>query len=196
MAAILPDGTYPPASAFGVVGGQTVSRGQATVETFSAFVGSRYPALVRYGVLLTGDRGHGEDLVQSALVKTYRAWGRLYPDGQPEAYTRTVMERMAWRMVRRRWRGELPTADLPELAADTDAYAMKDQAEAVLDALRTLPAQQRIVLVLRYWDGLSEAEIAERLGCSAGTVKSRASRAVAFLRASALLNDETVGERR
>ncbi|MBA2552637.1 MAG: SigE family RNA polymerase sigma factor [Geodermatophilaceae bacterium] len=172
------------------------------MEGFSAFVGSRYPALVRYGVLLTGDRGHGEDLVQTALVKTFRVWGRLYPDGQPEAYTRTVMERLAWRMVRRRWRGELPTADLPELAADTDAYAIKDQAEAVLDALRTLPAQQRIVLVLRYWAGLSEAEIAERLGCSAGTVKSRASRAVAFLRASKLLNDmdadvdETIGERR
>ncbi|MGI8694700.1 MAG: SigE family RNA polymerase sigma factor [Geodermatophilaceae bacterium] len=172
------------------------------MEGFSAFVGSRYPALVRYGVLLTGDRGHGEDLVQTALVKTFRVWGRLYPDGQPEAYTRTVMERLAWRMVRRRWHGELPTAELPDHAAATDAYAIQDQAAAVLDALRTLPAQQRIVLVLRYWAGLSEAEIAERLGCSAGTVKSRASRAVAFLRASRLLNemdadvDETIGERR
>ncbi len=159
------------------------------MEGFSAFVGSRYPALVRYGVLLTGDRGHGEDLVQSALVKTYRAWSRLYPEGQPEAYTRTVMERMAWRMVRRRWRGELPTADLPERATDGDAYAERDRADAVLQALRTLPAQQRVVLILRYWAGLTEAEIAERLGCSAGTVKSRASRAVAFLRASALLDD-------
>lgn len=167
------------------------------MEGFSAFVGSRYPALVRYGVLLTGDRGHGEDLVQSALVKTYRAWSRLHPDGQPEAYTRTVMERMAWRLVRRRWRGELPTADLPERAADGDAYADRDRADAVLQALRTLPAQQRIVLVLRYWAGLSEAQIAERLGCSAGTVKSRASRAVAFLQASHLLDDrhERSGER-
>ncbi len=166
------------------------------MESFSVFVGSRYPALVRYGVLLTGDRGHGEDLVQSALVKTYRAWSRLHPDGQPESYTHTVMERMAWRMVRRRWRGELPSAELPDRPAESDDYASKDQAEAVLKALRTLPAQQRIVLVLRYWAGLSEAEIAERLGCSTGTVKSRASRAVAFLRASTLLNDETIGERR
>jgi DNA-directed RNA polymerase specialized sigma24 family protein len=76
---------------------------------FSEFVGTRYPALVRYGVLPTGDRGHGEDLVQSALVKTFGNWPRLHPDGQPEAYTRTVRERMAWRMVRRRWHGELPT---------------------------------------------------------------------------------------
>lgn len=108
------------------------------------------------------------------------------------------MERMAWRMVRRRWRGELPTAELPDVANDTDNYASTDQAAEVLEALRTLPAQQRIVLVLRYWTGLSEAEIAERLGCSTGTVKSRASRAVGFLRASRLRNDvqKTTGERR
>jgi len=108
------------------------------------------------------------------------------------------MERMAWRMVRRRWRGELPTAYLPDRAEDSDDFAATDRAEAVLEALRTLPAQQRMVLVLRYWAGLSEAEIAERLECSAGTVKSRASRAVAFLRASNLLNDvdELIGERR
>ncbi len=164
------------------------------MEGFSEFVGSRYPALVRYGVLLTGDRGHGEDLVQSALVKTYRAWGRLHPDGQPEAYARTVMERMAWRMVRRRWRGELPTAELPERPDETDDYAARDQADVVLEALRTLPAQQRVVLVLRYWAGLSEAEIADRLGCSTGTVKSRASRAVAFLRTSRLLNDSDLND--
>lgn len=156
---------------------------------FSGFVSSRYPALVRYGVLLTGDRGHGEDLVQSALVKTLSAWGRLYPDGQPEAYTRTVMERMAWRMVRRRWRGEIPTEMLPEAAVAGDSYARHDLADAVLAALRQLPATQRIVLVLRYWAGLSEVEIASRLGCSTGTVKSRASRAVAFLRQSKLLVD-------
>ena len=168
------------------------------MEGFSEFVSGRYPALVRYGVLLTGDRGLGEDLVQSALVKTYGAWRRLHPDGRPEAYTRTVMERMAWRMVRRRWRGEVPSADLPDRADETDAYAESDRADAVLEALRTLPAQQRIVLVLRYWTGLSELEIADRLGCSTGTVKSRASRAVAFLRASHLLDDveETTGERR
>lgn len=158
-------------------------------SSFATFVGSRYAGLVRFGVLLTGDRGHGEDLVQSALVKTYRAWGRLHPDGQPEAYTRTVMERMAWRMVRRRWRGEVPTAEPPERVEATDRYAAADDADAVLAALRLLPAQQRVVLVLRYWEDLSEAEIAARLGCSAGTVKSRASRAVDFLRRSGVLSD-------
>jgi len=158
-------------------------------SSFATFVGSRYTGLVRFGVLLTGDRGHGEDLVQSALVKTYRAWGRLHPNGQPEAYTRTVMERMAWRMVRRRWRGELPTAQLPDRPEHSDRYAEADDADAVLAALRLLPAQQRVVLVLRYWEDLSEAEIAARLGCSPGTVKSRASRAVDYLRRSGLLSD-------
>lgn len=170
-------------------------------EGFADFVSSRYPALVRYGVLLTGDRGHGEDLVQSALVKTFRAWRRLHPDGQPEAYTHTVMQRMAWRSVRRQWRGERPAADLPDRPDPADPVGDVDRADAVLQALRTLPAAQRIVLVLRYWEGLSEAEIADRLGCSAGTVKSRASRAVSFLRASRLLEEHdtaeaTRGERR
>lgn len=161
---------------------------------FADFVGSRYATLVRYGVLLTGDRGHGEDLVQAALVKTYRAWARLHPAGQPEAYTRTVMQRMAWRSVRRRWRGELPTAVLPERADPADPLSDLDRTDVVLQALRTLPAAQRIVLVLRYWEGLSEGEIADRLGCSAGTVKSRASRAVAHLRASQVLDESHAAE--
>lgn len=162
---------------------------------FASFVSSRYSALVRYGVLLTGDRHLGEDLVQSALVKTLLAWRRLHPDGQPEAYTRTVMERTAWRMARRRWRGEIPTDRLPEVLDATDGYARHDLADAVLAALRRLPAGQRVVLVLRYWAGLSEAEIAARLGCSPGTVKSRAARAVTALRESGLFGQRTGTER-
>jgi RNA polymerase sigma-70 factor (sigma-E family) len=148
---------------------------------FVQFVTARYPALVRYGTLLTGDRGHGEDLTQEALVKTHRAWRRLYPDGDPEAYTRQVMARAAWRAGRRLWRGEIPAAAPPERAAAGDAYDSRDTAAAVLGALRALPAGQRVVLVLRYWAGLSESEIAAQLGCSAGTVKSRASRAITAL---------------
>jgi RNA polymerase sigma-70 factor (sigma-E family) len=149
---------------------------------FAAFVGARYPALVRYGTLLTGDRGHGEDLTQEALVKTHRAWRRLHPHGDPEAYTRQIMVRAAWRAGRRLWRRELPAAAPPDRAVDGDAFDLRDTAEVVLAALRELPAGQRIVLVLRYWAGLSEQEIAGQLGCSTGTVKSRASRALATLR--------------
>jgi RNA polymerase sigma-70 factor (sigma-E family) len=129
-----------------------------------------------------GDRGHGEDLTQEALIKTYRAWRRLHPDGDPEAYTRQVMTRAAWRAGRRLWRREIPAADPPDRAATDDPYASLDVADAVFAALRELPAGQRVVLVLRYWAGLSEQEMAAQLGCSVGTVKSRASRAPATLR--------------
>jgi RNA polymerase sigma-70 factor (sigma-E family) len=153
-------------------------------DGFAEFVSARYPALVRYGALLTGDRGHGEDLAQDALVKTYRAWRRLHPHGDPEAYTRQVMSRAAWRAGRRSWRFEIPAAVLPEQAADGDFSERQGTADVVLAALRALPAAQRVVLVLRYWAGLSEQEIAAQLGCSVGTVKSRASRAIAALRST------------
>jgi RNA polymerase sigma-70 factor (sigma-E family) len=150
---------------------------------FAEFVEVRYPALVRFGTLLTGDRGHGEDLAQEALVKTYRAWRKLHPDGNAEAYARRVMTRASWRAARRMWRRELPAAAPPE-PPPHDPYEGRDDAHLVLCALRRLPAQQRVVLVLRYWGELSEAEIAAQLGCSPGTVKSRASRAIAALRAA------------
>jgi RNA polymerase sigma-70 factor (sigma-E family) len=150
-------------------------------EGFREFVTERYAALVRYGTLLTGDHGHGEDLVQTALITACRAWRRLHPDGDPEAYTRRVMSRGAWRAARRLWRQEQPAAELPETVHE-NPYDMHDTAHLVLSALRALPAQQRVVLVLRYWGGLSEQEIADQLGCSPGTVKSRASRAIAALR--------------
>jgi RNA polymerase sigma-70 factor (sigma-E family) len=149
---------------------------------FAEFVSARYPALVRYGVLLTGDRGHGEDLAQDALVKTYRAWRRLHAHGDPEAYTRRVMVRAAWRAGRRMWRFEVPAAVLPDRPAGGDFAEHQGTTDVVLAALRALPAAQRVVLVLRYWAGLSEQEIAAQLGCSIGTVKSRASRAITALR--------------
>lgn len=151
-------------------------------DGFREFVVTRYPALVRLGTLLTGDPGHGEDLVQSALVKTFAAWRRLHPDGDPEAYTRTVMARLAWRRSRRLWRREVPTAQLPEVAVASASEDL-DRSDAVRRLIATLPEQQRVVLALRYWAGLSEAEIADTLGCSPGTVKSRASRALGALRA-------------
>lgn len=150
-------------------------------DPFREFVTLRYPALVRYGALLTGDRGHGEDLTQDALVKTYRAWRRLHPAGDPEAYTRQVMVRAAWRAGRRLWRFEIPAAVLPDRPAHGDFSERQSTADVVLAALRALPAAQRVVLVLRYWAGLTEQEIAVQLGCSIGTVKSRASRAIAAL---------------
>ncbi|PPK92345.1 RNA polymerase sigma-70 factor (sigma-E family) [Kineococcus xinjiangensis] len=154
---------------------------------FADFATARYPALVRLGTLLSGDAHHGEDLAQMGLVAVLRAWPRLHPAGDPEAYARVAMTRLAARAGRRRWRGEVPTATLP----DTSPAARPD-ADAALDAQRllaALPAPQRLVLVLRFWLDLSEADTAEALGCSVGTVKSRTSRALGRLRTDATAGD-------
>ena len=162
---------------------------RASPVGFDGFVTSAYPHLVRLGALLAADTHHGEDLAQAALVQTLRAWDRLHPDGDPAAYTRRVMTHLAAKAGRRRWRGEHPTEhdSLPETGG-TSAGAFADQVHSAVDAQRllaTLPAHQRVVLVLRFWADLTEAQTAAELGCSLGTVKSRTARALASLRARA-----------
>jgi RNA polymerase sigma-70 factor (sigma-E family) len=154
---------------------------------FAEFVAARYRPLVRYGVSLVGDAGGAEDLVQEALVKTYRAWPRTA--SHPEAYTRRVMARAAWRAAGRWWRREVPTDPLPDRLLG-DHYHHIDEADLVRRALRGLPGKQRVVLTLRFLDGLSESETAAVLGCPVGTVKSRCSRALAALRTGGLLDEE------
>ena len=159
-------------------------------DEFAAFVAARYRALVRTGLLLSGDLGHAEDLVQSALIRTYLAWGRLSDPGNAEAYARRTLARLAVRARGRRWRGEVATGDLPEPARAVAAADHGGLAVDVRRALAALPAGQRAVLVLRYLDDLSEAETARLLGVSPGTVKSRAARGLASLRAAGLLDRE------
>ena len=159
----------------------------ADEESFGRYVMDSYAGLLRRAVLLTGDRGRAEDLVQSSLAAAYVRWGRI---NEPGAYLRTVMARTAIGWRARRWNGELPTVELPEESSDRDALADADLTSAVRRALMTLPPEQRAVLVLRYFDDCSEAEIAEALGCSVGTVKSRASRGLSTLRATGLLAEE------
>jgi len=156
---------------------------------FGEFVAARYGALVRTALLLTGDRGHAEDLVQTSLMKMYAAWDRLSDVSAAEAYTRRIMVRTSTRWRGRRWTGEVPTAVLPDVGTSPVDVGVADD---VRRALRTLPAAQRAVLVLRFFDDRSEAQTAELLGCSLGTVKSRTSRALANLRATGLLDDEEV----
>jgi RNA polymerase sigma-70 factor (sigma-E family) len=158
-------------------------------DEFAAFVAARYGALVRTGLLLTGDAGHAEDLTQSALIRTYLAWGRLREPANAEAYARRTLVRLALRARQRRWTAEVATARIPE--ADAGPLAGVD--DLVLDvrrALASLPAAQRAVLVLRYLDDQSEAETARLLGISPGTVKSRAARGLASLREAGLLDRE------
>jgi RNA polymerase sigma-70 factor (sigma-E family) len=154
---------------------------------FADFMSARYDALARSAYLLVGDRGHAEDLVQAALLKTYRSWPTLRVVEAAEAYTRTTMIRLAGRQSRRRWRGEIPSEEIR-----TDAASHQPEVEGldVRAALRKLPLQQRAVLVLRYFDDLTEAQTATVLGCSVGTVKSRANRGLARLRTEGLLDTD------
>jgi RNA polymerase sigma-70 factor (sigma-E family) len=149
--------------------------------SFESFVTARSRHLLHAAHLLTGDRHRAEDLLQTALTRAYLRWDRIDSD-DPEGYVRRTMVNAQtdwWR--RKPWR-EQATERPPEVAIpdNTGAYDARD---AVLAALATLTPRQRAVVVLRYYEGLSEAEIANTLDCSAGTVKSAASRAMAKLRA-------------
>jgi RNA polymerase sigma-70 factor (sigma-E family) len=151
-------------------------------EPFRAFVLARHNALLSYAHLLTGSRDSAEDVLQTALVRTALAWHRVRNQGDPEGYVRVAISRTAasaWR--RRRWR-ERPYADPPERPTGTDPARDLDEREAMWRALEGLPPRQRAVLVLRYYEGLSEAEIAATLGCARGTVKSQAAKGLAHLR--------------
>jgi RNA polymerase sigma-70 factor (sigma-E family) len=160
-------------------------------DEFAEFVAARYRALVRRGLLLTGDSGHAEDLTQSALIKTYLAWSRLRDPANAESYARKTLVRLAVRARERRWRGEIAAARVPEPTSGPGTGAPQD--DLVLDvrrALAALPIGQRAVLMLRYLDDLSEADTARLLGIPVGTVKSRAARALASLRQTGLLDWE------
>lgn len=142
---------------------------------FEEFVIARRGALLRTAYLLTGDHHDAEDLVQSALVKVVPKWRRI--QDHPEPYIRKVLARESvnrWRS--RRWR-EVPTEVLPETMHDDS-----NERTALLEDLRRLSPRQRAVLVLRYFDDLTEADTADALGISVGTVKSHARDALARLR--------------
>jgi RNA polymerase sigma-70 factor (sigma-E family) len=156
-------------------------------ESFGRYVMGAYPGLLRRARLLVGDHGHAEDLVQVSLESVYAHWRRVR---QPDAYLRTVMARKVIGWNARRWNNELPTDPVPDPACVVGPAGDPDLSASVRQALMTLPPEQRAVVVLRYFDDCSEAEIAVALGCSTGTVKSRASRALAALRTNGLLAEE------
>lgn len=147
------------------------------------FLAERGSALLGTAVLLAGSREAGEDLLQHALERLLRQWRRI--DGDPEGYLRRTLYHLA--VDRWRWRGRHPEAGLAAgvVHQNSDPAADVDLRDALGRALGSLPARQRAVLVLRYFEQLSEAEIAAALGCSAGTVKSSAARGLQRLRAVA-----------
>ena len=150
-------------------------------EDFRDFVANRSGALLRTAYLLAGDWATAEDLLQIALTKTYLAWKRLGRIDAIEPYTRKVLVNTATSWWRRRWHGERPTEVLPETAI-TDGLEERLERDALWRQVRDLPARQRAVLVLRFYEDQSEAETARLLGVSVGTVKSQCSRALASLR--------------
>jgi RNA polymerase sigma-70 factor (sigma-E family) len=155
---------------------------------FDGFVAARSGQLLRTAYLLTRDHGLAEDLLQTALTKAWFRWSRL--DGDPEPYVRKILVNTYASWWRRRWNGETPTEELPD--GPGDGHAEKTAGSHDLwTALGRLPRRQRAVVVLRYFEDLSEAETARLLECSVGTVKSQASKALAKLRVDPALTDET-----
>jgi RNA polymerase sigma-70 factor, ECF subfamily len=154
-------------------------------DEFRRFVAARSAALLRTAHLLTGgDRALAEDLLQVALTRTYLAWHRIDDPGAVEAYVRTTLARTAASWWRRRWHGERATEVLPEQVDDDRTVAL-DERDAWWRLVRALPARQRAVVVLRFYEDLTEAETARALGLSVGTVKSHTARALAALRTAA-----------
>ncbi|MFI5926956.1 SigE family RNA polymerase sigma factor [Micromonospora sp. NPDC051543] len=150
-------------------------------EEFREFVAARSAALLRTAYLLSGDWATAEDLLQTALTKTYLAWKRLGGIEAVEPYARRVMVNTSTSWWRRRWHGERPTEVLPERPGLDEIERQLDR-DLLWRHLKELPSRQRAVLVLRYYEDLSEAQTAALLDISPGTVKSQASRALATLR--------------
>jgi RNA polymerase sigma-70 factor (ECF subfamily) len=158
-----------------------VSDSRSVEDDFRDFVAARSSALLRTAYLLAGDWATAEDLLQISLTKTFLAWKRLGRIEAVEPYTRRVLVNTATSWWRRRWHGERPTEVLPERAT-ADGLEERLERDALWRHVRTLPARQRAVLVLRFYEDMSEAETARLLDVSVGTVKSQCSRALATLR--------------
>lgn len=148
-------------------------------EDFCQFVAARQRALLRSAWLLVGEWAAAEDLVQTALMRTWPKWRRLRTPDDAEAYVRRVMVNTFISSSRRRWHGEIATERVPETAAQSEDVELR---HLVTAAVHALPAKQRAVVVLRFFDDLTEAQTAAVLGIAVGTVKSQTSKAFATLR--------------
>jgi RNA polymerase sigma-70 factor (sigma-E family) len=168
-----------------------IASGSAGIDdpAFREYVRARSRALLRTAYLLTGNRADAEDLVQSALAKTYLAWDRIEDRAALDGYVRRAMVNTHISWWRRRRVEEYPTDDIPDLAV-ADHTVSSDLQETLRRAVDRLPQRMRAAVTLRYYEDMTEAEIAEVLGVSLGTVKSTVSRAVAKLRIDAELQPD------
>jgi RNA polymerase sigma-70 factor (sigma-E family) len=156
---------------------------------FGEYVSARSRALLRTAYLLTGNVADAEDLVQAALAKTFLAWDRIEDRSAVDGYVRRAMVNTHISWWRRRRVEEYPTDEIPDQAV-ADHAVSSDLQETLRRAIDRLPQRMRAAVVLRYYEDMTEAEVAEVLGVSLGTVKSTVSRAVAKLRTDADLQSD------
>ena len=161
--------------------------GLSSEEEFSAYVRERRASLYATAYHLTGDRFAAEDLLQSALFSTYRAWDRITDKAAVGGYMRRTMTNLHISAWRRRKVNEYPTEEMPETVGDTDAMGGTELRAVLWQALAKLPETQRTMLVLRYYEGRTDPEIADVLNISVGTVKSSIWRALRRLREDDIL---------
>jgi len=165
-------------------------------EDFARFVDLRQRSLLRSAWLLTGDWALAEDLVQTALARTWLRWERVIRRDDPEIYVRRVLVSTWINWSRRKWRGERTAVELPDGPAPGDLESEAITRVAVRGALGSLTDRQRAVLVLRVFDDLTEVQTAAVLGCAVGTVKSTMSQALTRLRADRRLAELPEREKR
>ncbi|MEU9194928.1 SigE family RNA polymerase sigma factor [Streptomyces hundungensis] len=174
-------------------------RSSLSETEFTAYVQARRASLYATAYHLTGDRFEAEDLLQSALFSTYRAWDRISDKAAVGGYLRRTMTNLHISAWRRRKLNEYPTEELPETAGDTDAMRGTELRAVLWQALARLPELQRTMLVLRYYEGRTDPEIADILDISVGTVKSSIWRSLRRLREDDVLSfgrdeEESFGE--
>ncbi|MEU0550924.1 SigE family RNA polymerase sigma factor [Micromonospora sp. NPDC005979] len=150
--------------------------------TFEEYAFARTSALVRLARLLTGDEHRAEDLVQDVLARAYARWGRISRTDQPDAYVRRMLVNAHHSWWRRRSSREVTVAAVLDRAGDVDEAAGVAERDALWRLVSDLPARQRTVIVLRYYEDLDDTAIAGILACSTGTVRTHAKRALTALR--------------
>ncbi|GAA3074020.1 SigE family RNA polymerase sigma factor [Streptomyces roseofulvus] len=183
----------------GAAYGEATGERSCSEAEFTAYVQERRASLYATAYHLTGDRFEAEDLLQSALFSTYRAWDRISDKAAVGGYLRRTMTNLHISAWRRRKVSEYPTEELPETVGETDAMRGTELRAVLWQALARLPELQRTMLVLRYYEGRTDPEIAEILDISVGTVKSSIWRSLRRLREDEVLSfgrdeEESFGE--